>query len=134
MTPNLNNIKEWGYQWREWLSEVYRVITFGEGAWNALTLQNSWVDFGGALETAGYKNHNGGIVYVKGTVKSGTATAGTVIATLPAGFRPLNDRVFAVRSSAAGGEARVKANGEITIEAGNNTYFSLDNIFFWAEQ
>jgi GH25 family lysozyme M1 (1,4-beta-N-acetylmuramidase) len=53
--------------------------------WNDLSLQNGWVNFGGTDPTAKYTKI-GNVVYLKGTIKNGTL--GSLIATLPSGFRP----------------------------------------------
>lgn len=56
--------------------------------WKALTLQNAWVAYtGGGGYTSGLRIKKlGSTVFLEGTVKSGAA--GTVIATLPAGYAP----------------------------------------------
>lgn len=141
-TPPPSNITEWGWEWIKWISGFFDFIikfyneVFGVSTeWTALTLSNSWVDFGGSLETAQYRKHLGGIVQLKGTIKDGTITAGTVITTLPAGFRPLKERRFSVSTDLTrGGEARVHSDGTLTIEVGTAAYYSLDHITFQAGQ
>lgn len=85
-------------------------------AWTAFPFGvASWVDFnaaGGTYQIAQYRKHNG-IVEVRGLIKNGTATGGTVIGTLPVGFRPLKQRVFSTPSNFAAGSVEVKANGEV---------------------
>jgi type II secretory pathway pseudopilin PulG len=56
-------------------------------SWCTLGLQNGWVYYGG-LSTPAYTKAPDGIVTVKGFIKSGTTTSGTVIANLPVGYRP----------------------------------------------
>lgn len=53
--------------------------------WVAPTLTNSWVNYGGGFEAAGYKKV-GTQVFIRGLVKDGAV--GTAIFTLPVGFRP----------------------------------------------
>lgn len=97
--------------------------------WAALTLQNSWVSFGGAFATPSYRLINN-VVYVKGGVKSGTTTAGTVIATLPSGFRPAESRkIVTMITGSALGSLDVTSAGAITINVANATYTSLDFSF-----
>jgi hypothetical protein len=84
-------------------------------AWAALPMSNSWVDFnaaGGTYQVLQYRKHNG-MTEVRGLIKNGTIAAGTVIATLPAGFRPLKQRVMGAVANFVSGSVEVKANGEI---------------------
>lgn len=60
-------------------------------AWTTLTLQNSWANASG---TARYRLNVNGDVDVIGILSGGTTTGGTVIANLPAGFRPTNQQDF----------------------------------------
>lgn len=60
-------------------------------AWTNLTLLNSWATSGGAFNLAYRKI--GDIVYTRGNV--GTGAVGSIIATLPAGFRPLTSLYLA---------------------------------------
>jgi hypothetical protein len=53
------------------------------------TLLNSWVAFAAATYAFSYiKSPGDGLVHVTGAIKSGTTTNGTIVATLPVGFRP----------------------------------------------
>jgi hypothetical protein len=56
--------------------------------WCTLTLQNSWVHYGAPYASPRYTKASDGVVQLKGLIKSGTTTAGTVIAALPAGYCP----------------------------------------------
>jgi hypothetical protein len=103
--------------------------------WQNLTLQNSWVNFGGANATAQCAIDKGGNTQIKGMIKSGVVMAGTIIATLPVGYRPLQDRYFAVLSNGAPGIVQVKANGDIvTVGISSNAWVDFGSIVFKAEQ
>jgi hypothetical protein len=52
-------------------------------AWQALALQNSWVAYGTPYASAQYQIDLNGRVSLRGLIKSGTVTDGTVLATLP---------------------------------------------------
>lgn len=87
-----------------------------EEDWMNLTLQNSWVSFGAPYFTPSFRKNNFDEVELKGSVKSGVVTGGTPIATLPAGYRPPNDRTYSVicnnGTSDIVGRITLKANGE----------------------
>lgn len=75
-------------------------------AWIAVataSFQNSWVNFGAPYSTAQYKLDALGCVSIRGTIKSGTTTDGTILFNLPSGYRPPADVAYAV--SAGGGSA-----------------------------
>lgn len=105
-------------------------------AWAALPMFNSWVDFnaaGGTYQILQYRRHNG-MTEVRGLIKNGTIGAGTIIATLPAGFRPLKQRVMSAIANFVSGSVEVKANGEIIAgSVSSNSSLSLE-LSFAAEQ
>lgn len=63
------------------------VSLVGDTGWVTPTLLNGWVAYGGSYRTVQYRRLNN-VVYVRGMMKGGTVTPGTVIFNLPAGFRP----------------------------------------------
>ncbi len=100
-------------------------------AWSTLTLKNSWIDYNSSnWTTAGYTKTSAGMIVLKGLVKSGTATAGTVIGTLPAGYRPAERLLFQTGSAGAVGRIDIETNGDISIQVGTNTWISLDGLNF----
>lgn len=66
-------------------------------AWTALTLSNSWVNVAGR-RPAGYRKILD-LVQVEAQITTGTATDGTTLFTLPAGFRPAFDLVVPVSAA-----------------------------------
>jgi hypothetical protein len=99
----------------------------------APTLGNSWVDYGSGFDGAGYYKDADGTVYLQGLIKDGTATNGTVLFTLPSGYRPGRRLVFLVvtaGSPVATGRIDVFSNGEVQIVTGSNTWLSLSGISF----
>lgn len=105
-----------------------------DSGWIAPTLLNGWVNYGGGHTLAGYRKI-GGVVYLRGLIKFGTATASTVLFVLPVGYRPdATMHGINVTSAADGqGSYNIYANGDVTIRSGANTYFSLDGIAFPAD-
>lgn len=104
-------------------------------SWTNLALQNLWVWYGGVFSTAQYTKSADNIVSLKGLIKSGTATNGTVIATLPVGYRPKERLLMGTVSNAAYGRVDVLPTGDIVVGgAVSNIWLALDGINFIAEQ
>jgi hypothetical protein len=114
-----------------WVATFYRHIR-GDTEWQDVSFQNSWANAGGSLATAQYRLKSG-IVFIKGTVDTGTATAGTVIFALPEGYRPAEDLEFVNISNGAVGQFDVQSDGDVVIQVGSNTSFAL-TCSFYAEQ
>lgn len=87
--------------------------------YTGFTYQNGWADLGGSYQLGGFKHTNEGRVMLRGWVIGGTKTDGTVIATLPSGYRPTKDEGLSVCNGTSGGvlpEVRVRAStGNIEI-------------------
>jgi hypothetical protein len=99
-------------------------------AWKDLTLENSWVNYGSGFATAQYYQDIFGRVWVKGVIKNGTTTAGTTIATLPAGFLPPEAIIFpGVISGATACAITVNTNGTITGNGMHATYTAFSISF-----
>jgi len=99
--------------------------------WTDLSLQNGWANYGGSYTTAQFTRSPTGRVFLKGLVRYGTVTNGTVIANLPAGYRPAGRLVYQAATSAnVAGRIDVLANGDVVIVSGSTNWISLDNISF----
>lgn len=92
--------------------------------------QNSWVDYGSPFTPTRYKKA-GDIVEIQGLVKLGARPA--TIFTLPAGYRPIIDLIFASRDAGAAStysELRVNTDGTVVCQVGaNNAFFSVSCVF-----
>lgn len=106
-----------------------------EPGWIAATLQNSWVNYGGLYAPASYRKDKYGRVHVRGLIANGTITNGTVLMTLPVGYRPAAKLLFPAETGGAGQQARVDvlADGTVICQLAAAGYFSLSNICFRAE-
>lgn len=108
------------------------------GAWANLTLGNGWTNLGSTYNpTAGYRMEVTGVVRLRGVVVGGTKTDGTVIATLPTGFRPTADQIIPVGNGTSGSvlpNIRIRAaTGNIEIfgvSASTNGTHSWDGVTF----
>lgn len=95
--------------------------------------QNAWVNYGGGQSPAGYGIDGLGFVHLRGLIKSGLVASGTIIFTLPAGYRPEYEEIFCVSSNDGAetfGRVDVLPNGNVVINKGGNAFLSLDSICF----
>ena len=100
----------------------------------APTLLSGWVNYGDSFTAAGYYKGPDNRVHLQGLIKSGTVADGTVIFTLPQGFRPLQKEMFIVFISGGGyGRVDVYDNGSVVAKIVNATYTSLSGISFLAK-
>jgi hypothetical protein len=103
----------------------------GSPDWIAPTLLNSWGNYGGIWETAGYRRV-AGVVYIRGLVTGGAVSS--VIFNLPAGYRPSSDaHVPAMGQGSSFSPINIFANGNVTQNAGATGYISLRTIPFPAD-
>lgn len=104
---------------------------------NALTLSNGWVNHSG-WEPARVMKTAEGLVSVSGLIDPGTTTSGTLLTTLPAGYRPENNEMFVVSTSGSGAAntaatLMIAPTGAVTIfSTFTGSYISLSNIKFRA--
>jgi hypothetical protein len=91
-----------------------------------------WADYGGGWTGGGFWKDPFGLVHIRGLV---TGTAGTIVATLPVGFRPISSEIFNMQANAVGSSARVdiSSNGQLFCQgSGAIAYMSLSPIQFLA--
>ena len=131
LTYPLAYVRHWvtqGNAWSNWS---------GAKDSQVLSLQNSWVSYGGSLGIPTAQRTADGFVALSGVMKNGTVTTGTTLFTLPVGYAPATERyVNAVRYVAASPETtllRIQANGVVTCIRNTDTLFlGLDGIGFFA--
>ena len=102
-------------------------------AWTAPSLLNSWVNYDtGAHPLAGYRIDEEGNVHLQGWIKDGGIPATAF--TLPLGFRPSALLGFSVNSNNAFGSVTIETDGDVVVNVGDNTWLSLNGIYFAATQ
>lgn len=113
------------------------------GAWTALPLNSGggWSNYGLGFGIARYRRF-GDIVHLEGLVQCSPAGVGTVIGTLPAGFRPASQKMFAVRiQTSVNGDVTARLDittaGSVVLNvaggySGSVGYLSLDGVSFGA--
>lgn len=104
---------------------------YGDQFFTAVTFTNSWSNFGGTFASAGFRKVASRVV-LRGLIKPGSLS--TAAFTLPAGYRPPQDRTFFVFSGSIGSPAVgvvviTASSGAVTPTAGA-TVISLENIAF----
>lgn len=104
-------------------------------AWITPTLLNAWAHYGTPFSGARYYKDPLGIVRLKGLVQSGTVAGDSTgnIFTLPAGYRPTEQRVIVTISNGAIARLDVLTDGSVRAVSGSNVWFSLDGVSFRAE-
>lgn len=130
-----NQVVAKGYSANTYYSISSNYLSASSGVtWNNMTLQNSWTTYAG-YATPQYAKASDGVVHLKGLIKGGTTSDGTVITTLPAGFRPKQRLLFTALNSGVYIRVDVHANGNVTIHsATNNGWIALESISFYPEQ
>jgi hypothetical protein len=105
-------------------------------SWHAMTLVNSWTH-ASAFDVPSYRMTAEGKVDLKGVASGGTHTSGTLVATLPVGYRPTVQRQLV--ASADGNVSpfccvlHVATNGQITMFEGTSTadVIGFDGLSFY---
>jgi microcystin-dependent protein len=102
--------------------------------WTALTLQNSWTNYGGGSPSARYFVDNAGDVHLSGVIAGGT---NSIIAQLPTGaYDTTNSQMYTLAASGTAGTAMARIDvtlaGAITLMGysggGANSWVSLDGV------
>jgi hypothetical protein len=91
------------------------------GVVKTATLLNSWVAFAGGTATLQFMKSSDGMVHVWGAVKNGTTANGTLIATLPVGFRPAEIQ----RAPAFANDTGTISLAQVTVESTGDLRFNF---------
>jgi hypothetical protein len=89
---------------------IAEVVSDASPPWIALTLTSPWTHYGAPYGPAWYRKVNDE-VQLRGLVQNGAA--GSVIASMPVGFRPQFEPIFIVSSGTGVGEIRVDTAGAV---------------------
>jgi hypothetical protein len=117
-----------------YLSLQSMYYSIGSGTWTNLGLQNSWIAYGG-FSSPQYTKGSDNIVRLKGLIKGGSTINGTVVANLPAGYRPKERLLLAALCNPqVWCRTDVLPNGNVELYLSSSSWTSLDNITFLAEQ
>lgn len=108
---------------------------FTSPTWANCTPTNDWENYGGTTYATSQFTYSSisKIVKLRGLVRNGDATKGTVICVLPEKFRPATRQLFNVATSGTtGGRVDVLPTGEVTVFSVNPAWVSLEQITFMA--
>lgn len=98
------------------------------GASGEPAFENSWANYGGAFTVVAFRKLSSGLVVVKGLTTGG---GGTLVFTLPSGYRPAETLINNQRTGASDGDNRVDINnagGIVSTETGS--WVSLEMSFY----
>lgn len=117
-----------------WIDAVSLRLT-GEALSGPTYSDANWVDYGGGFTGGGYWRDAAGLIHLRGLVQTLVVRAvGATIFTLPAGFRPAAQELFAVNIGTVGTHGRVDiaAGGQVYIQTAlaANDFVSLSGIVF----
>ena len=99
--------------------------------WYQPTLENSWVTFNAANNVAEYLIDDNGFVHLRGILKDGSGVTLDMFS-LPQGFRPAFQELFAGVSNNGFCGIEVSANGDVRAYTGGSaTWTSIDGITFY---
>jgi hypothetical protein len=86
------------------------------------------------FSTPQYTKTSDNVVHLKGLIRSGSTTYDTVIATLPAGFRPKARILTTTTNTSVYSRIDILPDGQVRFMGSTNNWLSLDTISFVAEQ
>ena len=109
------------------------VLVSGDAVVYSPTLQNGWVNYGDGFADVEYWKDSENVVHITGLIKDGGTADGTVIFTLPAGFRPGLKELFPSTLSSGTGRIDVNDNGNVVAKTVSAAYTSLAGISFMAK-
>jgi len=121
-----------GTSWQAYTTNYYNADS--GASFTSLATKNSWVAYGSPWPTPGFYKAPDGMVTLRGLIRNGTTTAGTVLATLPACAVPDGRLIFSGMSAAAFARIDVLTSGDITAQGGSisGSWLDLDGITFMA--
>lgn len=127
-----NNNSRWNpSQWREIATKDDIQKYTQDSAWQNLPLQNGWQHHQ-QYNNVQYSKSFDGVVYLRGSANKGKTANGTVIGTLPVGFRPSQFLyVSALNNSYTVAVLGIYPNGNILVKGNvDATWLNFDNVSF----
>lgn len=111
------------------ISDNVDAVGSPEAVTKVSTFSNSWENFGGDYETAGYYKDGAGRVHLEGLIRNGSV--GSPAFTLDAGYRPANRHIFGTASGGSIGRLDILANGDVQPQSPSiSSWVTLSGISF----
>lgn len=133
LTATTNGLAK-GLTFSENMAAVVKTVEFTmPDPWvylEASDFDNSWAKYSDTYKPA-YRIHDDGMVELRGAIKDGTLQ--TTAFTLPAGYRPVAQRLCTTFSNGGIGRVDIDTAGVVQIgygPIGSNTHYALDDIQF----
>ena len=127
-----NNANKWApIQWKELATKDDVARLTQSTPWQNLVLANGW-NHHQQYENVQYCKSFDGVVYLRGTANKGKTAAGTVLGTLPVGYRPSKSiYVSALNNSYTIAVLGIEPTGNIIVKANvDATWLNFDNVSF----
>jgi hypothetical protein len=108
--------------WLARMDDTYIAMTAPIDPWHTPTLTGAWVNFGSTYASASYRLEAPDTVRIAGLVAAGTGN----VFTLPEGYRPTANHIFATNGNNAFATFEVLGSGIVNLRAGSgSSYLSL---------
>jgi hypothetical protein len=124
-------------KWRELLCRFVNGLKSPED-WKLATLVNGWSNVGGNHSPFRYHKDDMGYVHVHGEIGGGTYTSGTIVTTLPVGYRPEYEEHIFIEDHTPPTKiayATIETNGNIKVyDLTTNTHIAFYIMSFRAYQ
>jgi len=98
--------------------------------WNSASYQSGWSSYGGDFAPARYTKDEHGAISLDGLVSLASGAVGTVIFTLPAGYRPQYRLILSVCNANSLSRVDIHPAGQVYLHVGVNGWTSLAGISF----
>lgn len=143
--PSRGSVVARGFNPSSWISIQAMYYPSSYSGWTNFTttsgtpgngqIGNGWVAYGDVHATPAYTKSDDGIVTIKGLIRNGSTTSGTVVAQLPPGYRPGDNqtiRTVGVAYDNVNAVFDIHPDGRVVALKSNVAWTSLSSISFLA--
>lgn len=97
-----------------------------------VTLNSPWTNYGSGFAPARFYRDADNLIHFEGVIKAppGSATAGVILFTLPAGWIPPDSLIFSVVTAGGSGRIDIYISGNVVLQVGHVDFVSLAGIVF----
>lgn len=117
-----------------WLSGIFFFPGSTLYLWQPLSPQNGWTNSGGGNVPLRATKDASDRIHMQGIAVQGTYSSGTVITTLPSGFRPGNNQILSARGDSGFNSMEVTTSGNVLARGiDSGAFYSAQTMFFAPE-